>query len=150
MNKKEMIEKLKKLPVISKAENTWVNKKLVPITFKLVELDKVIALIQTSEQDILKEEKQWITDHMPNKKQEREDEYSETLAVDLIESWQKQPSEKIYKKIHIKSEADLPKQSGYYVTWSRNDMNLMIVRWFISYRKSEWDNVISYLVPIEH
>lgn len=43
---KDLIEDIKALPVINKAENTWVNKKLKPVNIRLVELDKVIDLIQ--------------------------------------------------------------------------------------------------------
>ena len=41
----ELLEKIKALPVINKAENTWVNKKYKPVTIRLVELDKVIEII---------------------------------------------------------------------------------------------------------
>ena len=43
---KDLIEDINALPVTSKAENTWVNKRLVPVSVKLVELDKVVDLIK--------------------------------------------------------------------------------------------------------
>jgi hypothetical protein len=41
----ELLEKIKALQVTYKAENTWVDKKLKPVTIRLVELDKVIELV---------------------------------------------------------------------------------------------------------
>jgi len=43
---KDLLEDILALPVTNKAENTWVNKKLVPVSIKLIELDKVIDLIK--------------------------------------------------------------------------------------------------------
>ncbi|MFA5207405.1 MAG: hypothetical protein WC428_01995 [Candidatus Paceibacterota bacterium] len=43
---KDLIEDINALPVTYKAENTWVNKRLVPVSIKLVELDKVIELLK--------------------------------------------------------------------------------------------------------
>ena len=45
MDKNELIKKVKELPVIKKAENTWDDKKYKPITLNLVEIEKVINLI---------------------------------------------------------------------------------------------------------
>jgi uncharacterized protein YjgD (DUF1641 family) len=42
---KDLIENINALSVTYKAENTWVNKKLVPLNIRLVELDKVIDII---------------------------------------------------------------------------------------------------------
>jgi len=44
---KEIIEKINNLPVISKAENKWVNNKYLPITLKLVDVEKVKEIIQS-------------------------------------------------------------------------------------------------------
>jgi hypothetical protein len=43
---KDLLEDINALPVINKAENTWVNKKLKPVNIRLVELDKVIDIIK--------------------------------------------------------------------------------------------------------
>jgi len=43
---KDLIEDINALPVTYKAENTWVNKRLVPVSVKLVELDKVTDIIK--------------------------------------------------------------------------------------------------------
>jgi ribosomal protein RSM22 (predicted rRNA methylase) len=43
---KDLIEDISQLKIITIAENTWVNKKLVPVSIKLVELDKVIDLLK--------------------------------------------------------------------------------------------------------
>jgi len=48
---KDLIEDINALPVTHKAENTWVNKKLVPVSIKLVELDKVIDIIKRNPAD---------------------------------------------------------------------------------------------------
>jgi hypothetical protein len=42
---KDLIEEINALPITNKAENTWVNKKLVPVNIKLVELSKVIDIV---------------------------------------------------------------------------------------------------------
>lgn len=42
---KDLIEDINALPVTNKTENTWVNKKLKPVNIRLVELDKVIDII---------------------------------------------------------------------------------------------------------
>lgn len=48
---KDLLEDINALPVTHKAENTWVNKKLVPVSIKLVELDKVIDIIKRNPAD---------------------------------------------------------------------------------------------------
>lgn len=54
-------------------------------------------------------------------------------------------------KVYIKSEADLPDKTGYYVIWLKNNMNLMSVKWYVQHDKTIWSDVVSYLQPIpEH
>jgi hypothetical protein len=48
---KDLIEDISLLPVTNKIENTWVNKRLVPVSIKLVELDKVIEVINRNPAD---------------------------------------------------------------------------------------------------
>ena len=43
---KDLLEDINALPVTNKTENSWVNKKLVPVNIKLVELSKVIDIIK--------------------------------------------------------------------------------------------------------
>ena len=43
---KDLLEDINALPVTNKTENSLVNKKLVPVNIKLVELSKVIDIIK--------------------------------------------------------------------------------------------------------
>ena len=52
MKKIEVINKIKLLPVINKAENAWVDKKYQPFTLELVELNKVLEILYEKESHI--------------------------------------------------------------------------------------------------
>jgi hypothetical protein len=49
MNKDKIIEKIKKLSIVNKAENTCVHNKYLPITLNLVKIEDVIAILEQDE-----------------------------------------------------------------------------------------------------
>jgi len=56
---------------------------------------------------------------------------------------------KLFKKVYVRTEADLPKETGYYAVWFANAMNTISVLWYIGHNKNEWKDVSSYLQPTE-
>ena len=56
---------------------------------------------------------------------------------------------KLFKKVYVRTEADLPKETGYYAVWFANAMNKISVLWYIGHNKNEWKDVSSYLQPTE-
>ncbi len=51
MKKTDVIKKIKSLPIITKAENAWIGTKYQPYTLELIELKKVLEVLNVIEKN---------------------------------------------------------------------------------------------------